>query len=282
MIRLIKTTLHFHTFNKFFFIGAAMLLFLGLHNSLAGADSYSIVVMTQGIPITCMVVILNAENEKRSGGYRNKITAGYTRRQVFFSGIISAAACGAALFLVIGVPIYTSMGSPQTRLTVLMVFVFAAVVSACLAINLSNITFTILGLFLIITVCVVIADPVQSALDADKYNYRYVFDPVKAEEVGIREATTLERTPNAEYPTGIKRAALKTFAYANPYSQLLYLEDILNKVEHEVSWKDIDDYEYNIHYIVSREYYYFPLISAALACAVSALSYLSYSKKDLR
>ena len=282
MIRLIKTTLHFHTFNKFFFIGAAMLLFLGLHNSLAGADSYSIVVMTQGIPITCMVVILNAENEKRSGGYRNKITAGYTRRQVFFSGIISAAACGAALFLVIGVPIYTSMGSPQTRLTVLMVFVFAAVVSACLAINLSNITFTILGLFLIITVCVVIADPVQSALDADKYNYRYVFDPVKAEEVGIREATTLERTPNAEYPTGIKRAALKAFAYANPYSQLLYLEDILNKVEHEVSWKDIDDYEYNIHYIVSREYYFFPLISAALACAVSALSYLSYSKKDLR
>lgn len=282
MIRLIKTTLHFHTFNKFFFIGAAMLLFLGLHNSLAGADSYSIVVMTQGIPITCMVVILNAENEKRSGGYRNKITAGYTRRQVFFSGIISAAACGAALFLVIGVPIYTSMGSPQTRLTVLMVFVFAAVVSACLAINLSNITFTILGLFLIITVCVVIADPVQSALDADKYNYRYVFDPVKAEEVGIREATTLERTPNAEYPTGIKRAALKAFAYANPYSQLLYLEDILNKVEHEVSWKDIDDYEYNIHYIVSREYYFFPLISAALVCAVSALSYLSYSKKDLR
>ncbi len=282
MIRLIKTTLHFHTFNKFFFIGAAMLLFLGLHNSLAGADSYSIVVMTQGIPITCMVVILNAENEKRSGGYRNKITAGYTRRQVFFSGIISAAACGTALFLVIGVPIYTSMGSPQTRLTVLMVFVFAAVVSACLAINLSNITFTILGLFLIITVCVVIADPVQSALDADKYNYRYVFDPVKAEEVGIREATTLERTPNAEYPTGIKRAALKAFAYANPYSQLLYLEDILNKVEHEVSWKDIDDYEYNIHYIVSREYYFFPLISAALACAVSALSYLSYSKKDLR
>ncbi len=282
MIRLIKTTLHFHTFNKFFFIGAAMLLFLGLHNSLAGADSYSIVVMTQGIPITCMVVILNAENEKRSGGYRNKITAGYTRRQVFFSGIISAAACGAALFLVIGVPIYTNMGSPQTRLTVLMVFVFAAVVSACLAINLSNITFTILGLFLIITVCVVIADPVQSALDADKYNYRYVFDPVKAEEVGIREATTLERTPNAEYPTGIKRAALKAFAYANPYSQLLYLEDILNKVEHEVSWKDIDDYEYNIHYIVSREYYFFPLISAALACAVSALSYLSYSKKDLR
>lgn len=282
MIRLIKTTLHFHTFNKFFFIGAAMLLFLGLHNSLAGADSYSIVVMTQGIPITCMVVILNAENEKRSGGYRNKITAGYTRRQVFFSGIISAAACGAALFLVIGVPIYTSMGSPQTRLTVLMVFVFAAVVSACLAINLSNITFTILGLFLIITVCVVIADPVQSALDADKYNYRYVFDPVKAEEVGIREATTLERTPNTEYPTGIKRAALKAFAYANPYSQLLYLEDILNKVEHEVSWKDIDDYEYNIHYIVSREYYFFPLISAALACAVSALSYLSYSKKDLR
>lgn len=282
MIRLIKTTLHFHTFNKFFFIGAAMLLFLGLHNSLAGADSYSIVVMTQGIPITCMVVILNAENEKRSGGYRNKITAGYTRRQVFFSGIISAAACGAALFLVIGVPIYTSMGSPQTRLTVLMVFVFAAVVSACLAINLSNITFTILGLFLIITVCVVIADPVQSALDADKYNYRYVFDPVKAEEVGIREATTLERTPNAEYPTGIKRAALKAFAYANPYSQLLYLEDILNKAEHEVSWKDIDDYEYNIHYIVSREYYFFPLISAALVCAVSALSYLSYSKKDLR
>ena len=282
MIRLIKTTLHFHTFNKFFFIGTAMLLFLGLHNSLAGADSYSIVVMTQGIPITCMVVILNAENEKRSGGYRNKITAGYTRRQVFFSGIISAAACGAALFLVIGVPIYTSMGSPQTRLSVLMVFVFAAVVSACLAINLSNITFTILGLFLIITVCVVIADPVQSALDADKYNYRYVFDEAKAKQVGVREATTLERTPNAEYPTGIKRAALKAFAYANPYSQLLYLEDILNKAEHEVSWKDIDDYEYNIHYIVSREYYFFPLISAALACAVSALSYLSYSKKDLR
>ena len=209
MIRLIKTTLHFHTFNKFFFIGAAMLLFLGLHNSLSGADSYSIVVMTQGIPITCMVVILNAENEKRSGGYRNKITAGYTIRQVFFSGIISAAACGAALFLVIGVPIYTSMGSLQTLLTVLMVFVFAAVVSACLAINLSNITFTILGLFLIITVCVVIADPVQSALDADKYNYRYVFDEAKAKQVGIREATTLERTPNAEYPTGIKRAALK-------------------------------------------------------------------------
>ncbi|MBP1538519.1 MAG: PrgI family protein [Ruminococcus sp.] len=282
MIRLIKTTLHFHTFNKFFFIGAAMLLFLGLHNSLSGADSYSIVVMTQGIPITCMVVILNAENEKRSGGYRNKITAGYTIRQVFFSGIISAAACGAALFLVIGVPIYTSMGSLQTLLTVLMVFVFAAVVSACLAINLSNITFTILGLFLIITVCVVIADPVQSALDADKYNYRYVFDEAKAKQVGIREATTLERTPNAEYPTGIKRAALKAFAYANPYSQLLYLEDMLNKVEHEVSWKDIDDYEYNIHYIVSREYYFFPLISAALACAVSALSYLSYSKKDLR
>ena len=282
MIRLIKTTLHFHTFNKFFFIGAALLLFLGLHNSLSGADSYSIVVMTQGIPITCMVVILNAENEKRSGGYRNKITAGYTIRQVFFSGIISAAACGAALFLVIGVPIYTSMGSLQTLLTVLMVFVFAAVVSACLAINLSNITFTILGLFLIITVCVVIADPVQSALDADKYNYRYVFDEAKAKQVGIREATTLERTPNAEYPTGIKRAALKAFAYANPYSQLLYLEDMLNKVEHEVSWKDIDDYEYNIHYIVSREYYFFPLISAALACAVSALSYLSYSKKDLR
>ncbi|MBQ8121488.1 MAG: hypothetical protein IJ172_12025 [Ruminococcus sp.] len=282
MLRLVKNTLHFHTFNKFFFIGAAMLLFLGLHNSLAGADSYSIVVMTQGIPITCMVVILNAENEKRSGGYRNKITAGYTRRQVFFSGIISAAACGAALFLVIGVPIYTSMGSPQTRLTVLMVFVFAAVVSACLAINLSNITFTILGLFLVITVCVVIADPVQSALDADKYNYRYIFDEAKAKQVGVREATTLERTPNAEYPTGIKRAALKAFAYANPYSQLLYLEDMLNKVEHEVSWKDIDDYEYNIHYIVSREYYFFPLISAALACAVSALSYLSYSKKDLR
>ncbi len=282
MIRLIKTTLHFHTFNKFFFIGAAMLLFLGLHNSLAGADSYSIEVMTQGIHITCMVVILNAENEKRSGGYRNKITAGYTRRQVFFSGIISAAACGAALFLVIGVPIYTSMGSPQTLLTVLMVFVFAAVVSACLAINLSNITFTILGLFLIITVCVVIADPVQSALDADKYNYRYVFDPVKAEQVGVREATTLEKTPNAEYPTGIKRAALKAFAYANPYSQLLYLEDMLNNAEHAVSWKAMDDYEYNIHYIVSREYYFFPLISAALVCAVSALSYLSYSKKDLR
>ena len=115
-----------------------------------------------------------------------------------------------------------------------------------------------------------------------RYAIKIVFDPVKAEEVGIREATTLERTPNAEYPTGIKRAALKAFAYANPYSQLLYLEDILNKVEHEVSWKDIDDYEYNIHYIVSREYYFFPLISAALACAVSALSYLSYSKKDLR
>ena len=282
MLRLIKNNLRYHTFNKFFFIGAAMLLFLGLHNSLAGADSYSIVVMTQGIPITCMVVILNAENEKRSGGYRNKITAGYTRRQVFFSGIISAAACGAALFLVIGVPIYTSMGSPQTRLTVLMVFVFAAVVSACLAINLSNITFTILGLFLIITVCVVIADPVQSALDADKYNYRYVFDPVKAEEVGIREATTLERTPNAEYPTGIKRAALKAFAYANPYSQLLYLEDILNKVEHAVSWKDIDDYEYNIHYIVSREYYFFPLITLGLSCAVAAAGFFSYRRKDLR
>jgi hypothetical protein len=282
MIRLIKTTLHFHTFNKFFFIGAAMLLFLGLHNSLADADSYSIVIMTQGIPITCMVVILNAENEKRSGGYRNKITAGYTRRQVFFSGIISAAACGAALFLVIGVPIYTSMGSPQTRLTVLMVFVFAAVVSACLAINLSNITFTILGLFLIITVCVVIADPVQSALDADKYNYRYVFDEAKAKQVGIREATTLERTPNAEYPTGIKRAALKAFAYANPYSQLLYLEDILNKAEHEVSWKDIDDYEYNIHYIVSREYYFFPLITLGLSCAVAAAGFFSYRRKDLR
>ena len=282
MIRLIKTTLHFHTFNKFFFIGAAMLLFLGLHSSLAGADSYSIVVMTQGIPITCMVVILNAENEKRSGGYRNKITAGYTRRQVFFSGIISAAACGAALFLVIGVPIYTSMGSPQIRLTVLMVFVFAAVVSACLAINLSNITFTILGLFLIITVCVVIADPVQSALDADKYNYRYVFDEAKAKQVGVHEATTLERTPNAEYPTGIKRAALKAFAYATPYSQLLYLEDILNKAEHEVSWKDMDDYEYNIHYIVSREYYFFPLITLGLSCAVAAAGFFSYRRKDLR
>ncbi len=282
MIRLIKTTLHFHTFNKFFFIGAAMLLFLGLHNSLAGADSYSIVVMTQGIPITCMVVILNAENEKRSGGYRNKITAGYTRRQVFFSGIISAAACGAALFLVIGVPIYTSMGSPQTRLTVLMVFVFAAVVSACLALNISNVIITVLVIFMTTAVCVVIARPVQSTLDADKYDYRYVFDEAKAEQVGVHEATTLERTPNAEYPTGIKRAALKAFAYANPYSQLLYLEDILNKAEHAVSWKDIDDYEYNIHYIVSREYYFFPLITLGLSCAVAAAGFFSYRRKDLR
>ncbi|MCR5478969.1 MAG: hypothetical protein K6F27_03800 [Ruminococcus sp.] len=273
MIRLIKTTLHYHTFKKPFFIAAALLVFLGLKAYSNDMGSLAIEPLSYGIPLVCAVVFLNTHTENQSGAYRNKITAGYTRRQVFFSGIISAAACGAALFLVPAIPIYTSLGTPQTFLTMLMLYVLTAVITACINLNTTSTITTVFTVFLIAAVCFAAAEPVQEELKVEKYDYRFICDESKLQTQGVDGAYTVIEFPNPEYPTGVKRAALKTLAYTNPYSQVLYSELMLSDF-------------YNASNILPKElnheYLFFPLISAALACAASALSYLAYRQKDLR
>ena len=280
MLDLIKNTLRFHTFNKFFFIGAGLLLFLGLKTYSNDMGSLITEPLSYGIIPVCAVVILNISTEMSSGGYRRKLTASYTKPQVFFAMILSSAICASALFLMIAIPAYASLGTPQSFLTIYLIYMLSSTVSACLTINLKIHAFAVLAVLFIGAMLVALTEPVQDALDVDKYEYHTIYDAAKAEQIGVREATTVERSPNPNYPEGFHRAVLKTLAYANPYSQITYTLMILDLNEFPLGYNQ--DVEYTMKYIVTQEHWCFPLITAGLTGIISAVGYLVFRKKDLR
>ena len=281
MLRLIKNNLRYHTFNKFFFIAAAMLFFLGSRGAQRCGFNENIYVMRYGIPIACGVVLLNTNIENRSGSYRSKLTAGFTKRQIYFSHIISSALCSLILFFIIAFPIYisakntyTTLDVPITMLTLMMIYVLTAVVTACLHLNMTGVIKAVLTILFIFLVCIAAVKPTQDMLNEDRYNYEIIFDPSRVNTVGYDAAHVVIKTPNTDYPTGIKRAVLKTIAFTDPCSQIKYSESVP-----DVDYFSEDPYNSDF---VEIEYWCFPLITLGIASAVSLLSYRSYRRKDLR
>ncbi|MBQ2580025.1 MAG: hypothetical protein II574_00190 [Ruminococcus sp.] len=277
MLVLMLKTLRYHTFNKFFFIAAVMLFFCGSRDAQYKSGSSSVTVLAYGILFVIGTVFLNINNENRSGGYRNALTAGFTKRQVFFAHIISSAVCGAALFLFIAFPIYTSLRSSKTFMAILMIYILSAVVTACIHLNITNVTAAFAVVAIVVVLCIVVTKPAQDMLGEDRYYYDVVFDESKVETEGIDAAHVETVTPNPDYPTGVKRAVLKTFAYADPYSQLVYSRMVLSEQGYINMLTDPDD----INRIVYYEYWCFPLVTTGVISAVSILGYVFYRKKDL-
>ncbi len=298
MLDLIKNTLRFHTFNKFFFIGAGFQLFLvwyDLHYEYGfEADDHKNIMLV-GIPITCFVVLFIISSIYSSGGIRNQTVMGYTRAKIFFSHILVSALVGAVLFVIIGVPVYyrhAQLDELFTALIILMAYVFVAVLSACAALCFLHF-FKALGAVLsVCAVLIMIAYPVQESLIETKYEYKYTIDYELAKTVGLDEAETVTREDNPLYVGDTERQFLKALAYIDPYSQIRYIDKICSfQVSKRVSVIDYDAmeeqlpegwYDGDTMHEMYNEYWCFPLITAGFAAIICIACYPFFRKKDMR
>ena len=194
MLVLMLKTLRYHTFNKFFFIAAVMLFFCGSRDAQYKSGSSSVTVLAYGILFVIGTVFLNINNENRSGGYRNALTAGFTKRQVFFAHIISSAVCGAALFLFIAFPIYTSLRSSKTFMAILMIYILSAVVTACIHLNITNVTAAFAVVAIVVVLCIVVTKPAQDMLGEDRYYYDVVFDDLSMVAQLVKNPPAMQET----------------------------------------------------------------------------------------
>ena len=281
MLRLIKNDLRYHTFNKFFFIAAALLLYHSMWYAVQGGVVYE---LTFGIPIVCITVLLKSDKEKRSGAYCNKLTAGYTKRQVFFSYIISSAIYGAILCAIITVPMFLALQTEMTIVIYFTAFMFTAAAVQCISLLLDNILCVILAILALAAFFIglhyLTYEPLSELRYNDVYIDSYGHDP--------QQNDTYIRTDNPLYVGGIPRVLLKTVCYVNPYSQIKFAQsqvrwykfcEDFEELSFDTFWTK-DEYD-DIDYDISREYHFFPFITLGFTAAVSAAGYIVWRRKDL-
>ena len=258
MLRLIKLDLRNGYFGWIFLISglncALSTVFYGVQDLWDG-DIISFLLF--GIPYAAVCTLLKSHREKESGFYRNMITAGYTKRQVFFAHVLSSALYGAVYFLFTGIP-YMFFIDGYVVLTGMMIFAVVSAAVSCLYLLTENILVVIFAALAIAAVSMSIDYCIRDPLDEPKYNIEYydIHSGKMVKYYDVNEDGKVIKEENPDYIGGTERALLSAVKCISPYSQL----------------KELSESERNPFYVLS---------DAGLIVLITSGGYLIWRKKDL-
>ena len=231
MLKLIWQNLRYGTFGKVFLLGAAIQVFIVFTSIKDGLQSAP---MIAGMFVSCAVVVINSAIEMESGAYRNKIISGYKRWQIFFAQVISSAVCGGVMFAIIGVPLYVKCAVPEiyyTAVIALGAYVVMAVICACAVMCFPHINKAAAAILLLFIVCLGAAYPMQDMLSETQYDVDWKVEDVTHEDGSHELVETMKQTHNTMYLGGVPRVIVKSATYINPYSQMLYIDQLIAHVQ---------------------------------------------------
>ncbi len=261
MIKLIKTNLVYLFFRRIFLLAAAVLLYLGIRGGTVSAEyGFSIEHIMFCVLIIAAVTLLTAGRENSDGTLRGKLILGYSRGAVFGSFVISSVINSIALYLIFSLP-YFIIGSDLyaknsgtdmvilASLIILAVLVLVTVGSVCLALCIPLMPVAAVALLAAAIGFVMLNEGLDHKLYESKettYVVEYT-DPSQADETDKYPLTVIEdyyfdeynvgraylqyrEQPNPYFVGGTKRTVYRTIFYSDPYTQLMNLDRILNRL----------------------------------------------------
>jgi|GEM_PF-2813639 len=234
MLKLIWQNLRYGTFGKVFLLGAAIQAFIVFTSIKDGFYFIQSAPMIAGMFVSCAVVVINTAIEMESGAYRNKIISGYRRWQIFFAQMISSAVCGGVMFAIIGVPLYVKCAVPEiyyTAVIALAAYVVMAVICACAVMCFPHINKAGAAILLLFFACVAMAYPMQDMLSETQYDVDWKVEDVTHDDGSHELVETMKQSPNTMYLGGVPRVIVKSATYINPYSQMLYIDQLIAHVQ---------------------------------------------------
>lgn len=294
MLGLVKNSLRYHTFGKMFYIAVAGLLFYGVVDVMHDSDVCSMLTFGYGLPFVCAVVIINTGREHSCGGLRLKTVAGYSKVQIYLAQMISSMICAAILYLFIAVPIFLDMAAEHTALyfmTLLLTYMFAGAVSACLAMCISRTVIVMCGVMAAGVMMFVMTEPLQEALQEEKYNVSYTIDYSRLEEYGVDGCYAAHTRDNPSYIGGAGRVIFKVIAAADPWMHMENMVDYMDMLEEDKEYYKyayVDpaagvytDLECDMHKEEISEKKYMFVYTIGLIAAVTAAGLIGFRRKEL-
>ena len=234
MLKLIWQNLRYCTFGKVFLFGAAIQVFIVFMSIKDGFYFIQSAPMIAGMFVSCAVVVINTAIEMESGAYRNKIISGYKRWQIFFAQVISSAVCGGVMFAIVGVPLYVKCAVPEiyyTAVIALAAYVALAVICACAVMCFSHINKAGAAILVLFFACVAMAYPMQDMLAEVQYDVDCTVQEVTHADGSHEVVETMKQSRNPMYLGGVPRVIVKSASYINPFSQMLYIDQLIAHVQ---------------------------------------------------
>ena len=308
MLKLIKTNLKMFTFELEFILALAACcgtcLFL-VSNTYAISSSTG--QLLTGLPFVCAAVIFNVGRDNLSGAVKNKLIAGYTRKQVFLSNVITSMICSVILFIVTAIPcfamIYIEINEdPRLHIGVgrllfiafilMMTYILAAALCAVLATCITRITVVIAAVLALVAVLSPLHFDLEHLLDSPKY---FITGDYKS--VSDAPAGSVQLIKNSDYISQPLRGILRTISYCNPVTQYEYIsktigifsdDELVSRYEKKtiLGFDDTpaQDWELEcqpLYYASYRDYCFFPLYSAGFAAVIIIVGLRLYKKKNI-
>lgn len=281
MNKLLHAGFRRYTRSILFWIAAALSVVIGvLLGQKMDRTTLDEVFIIEEFLIFAILISLSIGREYSDGGFRNKIIAGHTKGQIFWSEWILGVSISLFLFVLCGIP-STIIGygkydpwTPDVLIKILIGFIFLNILSAVICVFVSIIISKkaiapIVNILLVLAFALS-ANYINVALKEPQYFYEYEFN----EETGEFFENTDKVTANSRYVGGVMRECLEIAVDTFPAGQVYEYSDIFKKAMAHADQEFSEEQEraLNTH----------PFYSIGAIIVLSTAGYWIFRKRDLK
>lgn len=290
MYKLLRAGIRRYLHSKIFWICLLASLCLGVLNGYrfqeyGSLDEERIIA---GFLIFTILIAISIGKEFYNGGFRNKVIAGFTKGQIFFSEWLLAVLSSVLFFVVISIPVvlmnlkhidcFTTTNATKIIIGMLLVNISVAAISYFICMIISHRVLSPIISILLILCIFVLSNGISGRLDIPKHDFYHEYN----QETGEMDAY-LSKDINPRYIDEPLRTVLDVFTNAVPEGQVKEYLDILYEAN------GYSDYDYEsekfIPYKLSNEQIRVinthPYYSLATILIFSFVGFIIFRKKGL-